>query len=690
MILLMYGTNTRQLAWNQWPILFGLLFFSTALSAQGSIVVEIDSLKALLIDEEKPETRVLILNELAFNYISVESDLTRDYAQSALEIASAHRLEKGVAISQKNLGLYYRAIGDLEQANHYFTLSLEGLEKAGDEILSAEVVGYLGHLLFLYGNTTDAIKYMSRSLQTFEKMNYKKGVANQLSYLGIVYFEIEQFEHAFNYFTQALTIHEEMANPDAIAKSMTNIGNVYLAQGDFENAIPYYSDASKIYEITGNLSGMSSQLVSLGVLYLEAGDYQKSSEVLEKSLEYFRKSNNILGEGTALGNLGLAYYASYLKYDDTSFQLLPGSRSFLLDKSIRLFQDAVFLLQQRDELQSLQHFSLILSEASEKANNIEHALKYFKIYTAVKDSLHSIENKTAIERLTTERELALKDKQIELDRLAVAKKRNERLYFGIGMGLLLLTMLFIYRNYSNQKRSNVQLGTLNGQLSHTLQDLQSTQAQLVESEKQKANALLRSRISQDIHDDISSGLTKIAWLAESFMAKTATAAVDVAPLEKINEQARDTVSKLGEIIWSSNPDRDNLESLLTYMRNHIHHYMEDAPMRWRVLFPEEVPEISLSPIVRRNLYLAMKEALHNARKYSQADEIVISFELEDQRYRLEIRDNGRGMDADTLQGGGNGMTNMRRRIQAIGGQLQLVSAPNEGVQLIFEGSIDAA
>lgn len=193
--------------------------------------------------------------------------------------------------------------------------------------------------------------------------------------------------------------------------------------------------------------------------------------------------------------------------------------------------------------------------------------------------------------------------------------------------------------------SNLLLEDKNVQLTHTLTNLKNTQNQLIDSEKQREKALVRSRISQDIHDDISSGLTKISWLAESFHAKAHNSGLDLKPLEKLTAQARATVNNLGEIIWSSNPERDNLDSLLQYMSKHIADYMDGAPMKYSIDFPVPVPDISLDPDVRRNLYLSLKEALHNARKYSKANKIEISFKLNNNQFLFEISDDGIGIES---------------------------------------------
>lgn len=64
----------------------------------------------------------------------------------------------------------------------------------------------------------------------------------------------------------------------------------------------------------------------------------------------------------------------------------------------------------------------------------------------LQDSIFSTESKLKVTRLESQRELQLKDKQIEIDRLAVAKKRNERVLFGTGFLLLLIAAAFVVRN----------------------------------------------------------------------------------------------------------------------------------------------------------------------------------------------------------------------------------------------------
>ena len=681
------------------------LLFVVIAKAQESTIARLDSLERLLPLEKDPAKRCSLYNGVAFEYINFDLQKAHAYALKAFELAREHQLVVQMGRASNNLASYYLSKSVLDSAIQFYEKSLEYYRQAGDERGIADVLGNMGMVYESKGDYTRSLDLNLESLRKFEQLNVRNGMANQSLAIGSVYMAMGQFERAIRYDSVALHLYQELGDQYGEAVTLGNLANIYSDQGDLARAKPAYLGAVAVFEKAGSPVGVGRNLCNLGTLYHNEGNYRGALEVLTRARDMLKAADLPYEYRYAVGNMGVSYWLSYNNFDrrDSAFQLVPGRRSDLLRLSIPLLEESVELCRDAGDLKALQSFSQFLSKAHEAAGNPAKALEYYKIYTATGDSLQSVEAYRAIEQITTEREVELKNKQIELDRLAVAKKRNERVYFLIGIGLLLLSVLFIYRNYANQKHSNVllaglnqrisetnqELATRNTQLSDTLETLKQTQEQLIESEKHKENALIRSRISQDIHDDISSGLTKISWLAEAFMAKTAQsqAPADLSLLEKINTYARNTVSKLGEIIWASNPVHDNLESLLAYMRKYVANYMEDAPMRWRVEFPDQIPDLPLHPELRRNLYLVMKEALHNARKYSQAQEIVVAFHLDANACRLEVRDNGVGMAPGVIQGGGNGLQNMRRRMEAVGGHVEIVSAPGEGTVVCAECSI---
>ena len=209
-------------------------------------------------------------------------------------------------------------------------------------------------------------------------------------------------------------------------------------------------------------------------------------------------------------------------------------------------------------------------------------------------------------------------------------------------------------------------------------------AQMLERERlEKALELERERrrISQDIHDEVGSGLTKILMLTQN---ATETAL----PNKEISTTAQGVIDGMQEIIWSINPKNDTLQSLVAFIRSYGREFVSAAGMNVIVETPEDLAATPLRTDVRRNVFLSVKEALNNAVKYSAAKEIRISLAVKQSSYIFTIADNGRGFVSDVERlptvRGGNGLENMRLRMEEIGGSFRIDSVPNGGTRIVLE------
>lgn len=674
------------------------------LTAQSPILQKLDSMERALATIADPLEKTKQMNDLAFAYLNVNTSKTLEYAHKTLASAQKNNFVALIAKAHNLFALYYANTSQIEKAFVHYDSSLMYNRQANSEVGVARVSNNIGILHYRLGNYDKALEYTFEALKSFEKLEDHASMIRALTGVANIYMEQRLYDKAIHYSTLALQKCKAIGDNSGAALALGNLANVHTNMESFQKAKDAYTEALAIYRELGDLQGIGINLMNLATIWDKEGNHKIAQEMLSEARQMFLKTNNPRHIAATTGYLGDSYFLSYEDFDKKGVTLVPGSRNTLLRSAILYLKEGVKLTQATNHLKLVEYFSLKLYKAYEAAKRPDQALHYYKIHVSAKDSLFSLESKKQIEKLTTEREVELKNKQIELDRLAVEKKRNERAYFGAGMALLLLSLAFIYRNYANQKKSNTQLGRLNQQiaasneeltdknlqLTQTMRTLEETQGQLIESEKQKENALIRSRISQDIHDDISAGLNKISWLAEAVAAKASRpdAPLDLGTIQRINDYSRETVSKLGEIIWSSNPERDNLPSLLEYIRRYAENYLDDSAIRCQFDFPDALPNLELNPELRRNLYLVTKEALHNARKYSGADVIRLSFSLSpEQEYRLEVRDNGRGMEPDQVKGGGNGLRNMRRRMEAVGGQVSIESALGKGTALVFYGNV---
>ena len=185
--------------------------------------------------------------------------------------------------------------------------------------------------------------------------------------------------------------------------------------------------------------------------------------------------------------------------------------------------------------------------------------------------------------------------------------------------------------------------------------------------------LERLRIAEDLHDDFGSGLSKISLLSEVAKRKAPISG----ELDKISAAAKELLLKMSEIVWALNHQNDTLFSLASYIRRYAVGFFEDSDIVCHFDIPE-LPAAPLSGEFRRNIFLVVKETLHNTLKHAHASQVDIQFSLQHEMLEINIQDNGRGFDAAATGNAGNGLHNMEKRMQQSGGTFQVRGTPEKG------------
>ena len=202
----------------------------------------------------------------------------------------------------------------------------------------------------------------------------------------------------------------------------------------------------------------------------------------------------------------------------------------------------------------------------------------------------------------------------------------------------------------------------------------------------------RGRIAKDIHDDLGSSLTRIMMLGERVEEGLGRREDIARHVSKIVSSARHTVQSLDEIVWAVNPENDTLNGLLEYIGHYASEFFENTRVRCRLELPVELPEFSLPAETRHNLFLVVKEALNNAVKHSGATEVRVEVAVAEDTLRILVEDNGRGFDLHAPTNGrvGNGLQNMRKRMEHLGGNFEVASAAGQGTTLKFNLKLKAS
>src|SRR5262249_19237628 len=129
-----------------------------------------------------------------------------------------------------------------------------------------------------------------------------------------------------------------------------------------------------------------------------------------------------------------------------------------------------------------------------------------------------------------------------------------------------------------------------------------------------------------------------------------------------------------------NPANDSLPNLANYLCHFAEEFFRPTPIRCRLDVADSLPPVSLNSDVRHNLYLVVREALNNIAKHSQATEVWLRIQfLPTEQLHIIIEDNGRGFPASGEGLAGDGLINMRQRLEKVGGRFEYVTRPGGGV-----------
>ncbi len=207
--------------------------------------------------------------------------------------------------------------------------------------------------------------------------------------------------------------------------------------------------------------------------------------------------------------------------------------------------------------------------------------------------------------------------------------------------------------------------------------------QLAVYERQQVLEKERNRISKDMHDDLGADLTNIVILSKIARKTIKPQSHEKDAIDKIETAANDVINKMSEIIWALNPSNDSLYNLVTYLHNYGKEYMDLYEIPIKVSLPRGIPKVMVSAAFRRNIFLVVKEMLHNIVKHAEAESTRVDIRVDQGAARLsvDITDDGRGFEVDNRTGSGNGLLNVRKRMKELGGDITIKSEPGAGTSI---------
>jgi signal transduction histidine kinase len=193
----------------------------------------------------------------------------------------------------------------------------------------------------------------------------------------------------------------------------------------------------------------------------------------------------------------------------------------------------------------------------------------------------------------------------------------------------------------------------------------------------------RARIARDIHDDVGTRMTQIVLQGEVALSEQSPGTQTHAQLDRISEEAREVLHAMDEILWAINPRRDTLHEFATYVCGFAQTFLKPTNIQCLLDVEPDLSTVAFDLPLRRNLLLAIKEALNNAAKYSEATELWLHIRRQGPGLNVVVQDNGQGFDPARIDTSRNGLTNMVQRMNEVGGRCVVTSEPGQGCRVEF-------
>jgi signal transduction histidine kinase len=608
--------------------------------------------RSLLTQTSNHELNALV--DSARNYIYSNKIKSYQFASKLKTKALDIDNKTALAYTYHIFGVIDENHGDNDAAYKNYTTALNYASLSKDKVVKLRILIALSNYYLKLSQTDKAIETCQQGTKEAIKSGNSEIASQFYNNLSLAHSYIEEFDKALIYSDKSIKLKEKLKDEESLANAYLNKGLILTNKADYENGFKYYRLAEELFLKHNTYQALTQTHINFAWDYTDLKQFKKARKHLGKALYFAEKSDDKIRQAGTWNVLGY-YYKSVGHID---------SVTYALEKGLELSLEAE---NKRNALVAYQELSNHYQNIGKTNLALEYLTKAFKIKDIIFDESKIQLSQSLNARYETEKkeeQIKLLNTQQENDALIILKQRWTLISISLFLVLISILTFILFTNYHKKQQQK------------TANELQSQK----EAE--------RIRIARDMHDDIGAGLTRIVMRSEQVKQQlqlgNAIKNGIVESLEKMASESRLLSHNIGEIIWALNPKNDTLDNLFAYIRNYAVDFLEEANITSIIQFPENIPGTSVSPELRRNIFLIVKESLNNVVKHAEASEVVITLLLFQQHLSIMIKDNGKGVDEDRMRSDRNGLSNLEKRTLEMGGKFTIQSNPLSGTEVKVE------
>ncbi len=343
----------------------------------------------------------------------------------------------------------------------------------------------MGFVYKSQGNVKQSIINYNKSLRLYEQFGDEEKCAGVLNNLGIVYSIENETEQALLNFKKSLAINEKIKNKFGAANLLNSIGSIYHKKNDLILALQYYEKGLTIQQEIGDKEGVAISLDNIAALYAQKKEFEKALSYQFKSLAIQEEINDENGMIISLNNIGFTYY------NQAKYSLALG-----------YIKRAMKLSVKRSNAEKIKNAAQSLSNIYTELGNSDLALKNYKLYITMRDSIVNQENKKASiksqlqyeydKKAATDSIKAVEEKKVVAIQFKQEKTQRYALYGGLGLVLIFAGFIFNRFKITQKQKHIIEIKE------------RETQEQniIISKEKKRSEELLLNILPHEIAEEL--------------------------------------------------------------------------------------------------------------------------------------------------------------------------------------------
>lgn len=632
-------------------ILLHTLVVFISFSALPQNKIFLDSMQNVLIKTNDTAAKLNCLYTLSYEYGLMEPRKGLEYGGQCLKLAKQARNKRYQLNAYNGMGNCYETMANFDSARYCHFQSYLIAKKTGTKATIAATLFNMAGCYKEQGNYRNALNiYMDAYKLVENEQDYNPRLHY---YLGEMFLKIGNVPQAEYHALLGIRKCKQWKVDHVLPNLYINLAKCKLQREQIDSAVFILENALAERKKFSDQLSLGICLNALGEAYVKQNQYDKALACFEEELSIQKKMSN--QNGICLASLNSAYCCSKLN---------PKAE----------IKASKYLQETEKGMPFINHNKDVLMEAYRKLaityellNQNQLAFSRFKSFTAIKDSLLSNQKIHELNELQTKYATEKKEKQIQVQKvdlerqnILLQKNRLQLIALISAFSFFLLFGFFFYNRYKSKQKI------------HMLLEIQR-QEKLRENALKEKETEERTRIAKDIHDELGSGISKLFLVSELSKELVGDNAVLAENLKTLSKTAKSLADNMKDLVWSLDPENNTLDNLIARINEFSSEFLEDFPIQALFEFSEQIPSLSISKEVQRNLFLTFKEALNNAVKHAQADAIKIVVTTTRTLLTIGIVDNGKGFEEGKIKKTGNGLRNMTQRLNAIGGVFKIES-----------------